>query len=164
MQYYKQVCIYTNIIAIILIEMESNNDIVSRIRQIMNIHSLNALTLSKELGYTSSEKISRLFRVKNAKPSYDIIYDIANKFAINVDWFITGRGKIDSVLKTKVDSNPSFNNSKIEVLEKMLIEKDEKIDRLNREVGKLLQMIEGFRDLQLKRCSKDTNASDANAG
>jgi len=144
--------------------MESNNDIVSRIRQIMNIHSLNALTLSKELGYTSSEKISRLFRVKNAKPSYDIIYDIANKFAINVDWFITGRGKIDSVLKTKVDSNPSFNNSKIEVLEKMLIEKDEKIDRLNREVGKLLQMIEGFRDLQLKRCSKDTNASDANAG
>ena len=59
---------------------------------------LNSLTLSKELGYKSSEKISRLFRDGGAKPSYDIIYDISNKFEINTDWLITGRG---SMLKSE---------------------------------------------------------------
>jgi len=69
-----------------------NNDIVSRLQEFMNLKSLNSSTLAKELGYKSSEKLSRLFRDKNAKLSYDIIYDIANKFEINGDWLITGRG------------------------------------------------------------------------
>lgn len=58
----------------------------------MDYKSLNSLTLAKELGYKSSEKLSRLFREGNAKPSYDIIYDISNKFEINTDWLIVGRG------------------------------------------------------------------------
>ena len=64
----------------------------------MSYYSINSLTLSKELGYKSSEKISRLFRDGGAKPSYDIIYDISNKFEINTDWLITGRG---SMLKSE---------------------------------------------------------------
>lgn len=71
-----------------------NNDIVSRIRQLMSYYSMNSLTLSKRLGYKSSEKISRLFRDGGAKPSYDIIYDISNIFEVNVDWLITGRGSM----------------------------------------------------------------------
>lgn len=69
-----------------------DNNIVSRIKEFMDYKSLNSLTLAKELGYKSSEKLSRLFREGNAKPSYDIIYDISNKFEINTDWLIVGRG------------------------------------------------------------------------
>lgn len=68
------------------------NDIVSRLKELMSYYSMNSLSLSKELGYKSSEKLSRLFREKGAKPSYDIIYDISNKFEIDIDWLITGRG------------------------------------------------------------------------
>ena len=75
-----------------------SNDVVSRIKELMSYYSINRLTLSKELGYKSSEKISRLFRDGGAKPSYDIIYDISNKFEINTDWLITGRG---SMLKSE---------------------------------------------------------------
>ncbi len=71
-----------------------SNDVVSRIKELMSYYSINSLTLSKELGYKSSEKISRLFRDGGAKPSYDIIYDISNKFEINTDWLITGRGSM----------------------------------------------------------------------
>lgn len=69
-----------------------NNDVVERIRQFMEYNSLNSLALSRILGYNSSEKLSRLFRGEGAKPSYDILYDISNKFDINVDWLVTGRG------------------------------------------------------------------------
>ena len=75
-----------------------SNEVVSRIKEVMSYYSINSLTLSKELGYKSSEKISRLFRDGGAKPSYDIIYDISNKFEINTDWLITGRG---SMLKSE---------------------------------------------------------------
>lgn len=71
-----------------------SNDVVSRIKELMSYYSINSLTLSKELGYKSSEKIYRLFREGGAKPSYDIIYDISNKFEINTDWLITGRGSM----------------------------------------------------------------------
>lgn len=71
-----------------------SNDIVSRIKELMSYYSINSLTLSKKLGYKSSEKISRLFRDGGAKPSYDIIYDISNMFDINTDWLITGRGSM----------------------------------------------------------------------
>lgn len=80
-----------------------SNDVVSRIKELMSYYSINSLSLSKELGYKSSEKISRLFRDGGAKPSYDIIYDIANKFEINTDWLITGRG---SMLKSKSEFSP----------------------------------------------------------
>lgn len=75
----------------------------------MSYYSINSLSLSKELGYKSSEKISRLFRDGGAKPSYDIIYDIANKFEINTDWLITGRG---SMLKT--ESVPPMGEQEME--------------------------------------------------
>ncbi|QEE49664.1 S24 family peptidase [Flavobacterium alkalisoli] len=48
----------------------------------------------KGLNYTSSEKLNRL-KKENAKPSFDILEDISNKFEdVNLNWFITGEGKM----------------------------------------------------------------------
>ncbi|KAA5258030.1 MULTISPECIES: S24 family peptidase [Bacteroides] len=85
-----------------------NNDIVSRIKEFMDYKSMNSLTLANKLGYKSSEKLSRLFRVENAKPSYDIIYDISNMFEINTDWLITGRGSM-FCSEPDVNAMPTIN-------------------------------------------------------
>lgn len=81
-----------------------NNDIVSRLGQFIDYLELNHSAFAKELGYSSQEKISRLFRKKGAKPSFELIFDIANKFAgsINAEWLLLGNG---NMLK---DSDPSF--------------------------------------------------------
>ncbi|MBK6263521.1 S24 family peptidase [Marivirga sp. S37H4] len=43
------------------------------------------------LGYSSAEKLYRLKRSPSAKPSFDIIHDISNKFEIlDLRWLITG--------------------------------------------------------------------------
>ena len=52
----------------------------------------NISELAKALNYKSPEKLYRLERNKNAKPSIDIIADFANKFAKeNIYWLITGK-------------------------------------------------------------------------
>nr|DAN35543.1 MAG TPA: hypothetical protein [Caudoviricetes sp.] len=87
-----------------------DNNIVLRIKEFMEYKSLNSLTLSKELGYKSSEKLSRLFRDGNAKPSYDIIYDITNIFEINAEWLITGRG---NMLREKEEQKPTISSPSV---------------------------------------------------
>lgn len=53
----------------------------------------NANDLAKRLGYSSPEKLYRLERNENAKPSVDIITDFANLFEnIDVRWILTGNG------------------------------------------------------------------------
>ena len=57
----------------------------------------NKTAFSKMLGYSSSQKINRLFIVdernnKYPKPSSTIISDISNKFGINSNWLMTGEG------------------------------------------------------------------------
>lgn len=48
---------------------------------------------SQALGYSSPEKINRLLRSNTNKPSADILFDIAKKFAVvNMRWLITGDG------------------------------------------------------------------------
>ena len=47
------------------------------------------------MGYKHSEKINRLFRKTENKPSYDILYDIAIKFpTLSMNWLITGEGNM----------------------------------------------------------------------
>lgn len=88
-----------------------DNQIVSRIKQFMEYKSLNSLSLAKELGYNSSEKLSRLFRGGNAKPSYDIIYDISVRFEINVDWLITGRGTMQNSHSARTEELKTASSS-----------------------------------------------------
>lgn len=124
-----------------------NKDVVSRIKEFMEYKSLNSLMLANELGYKSSEKISRLFRDGKAKPSYDIIYDISNMFEINVDWLITGRGtmlrnsEIPEESKLGVIHTDSALSTEESIIYKMYREKDEENKALIRENGRLEERI-----------------------
>jgi phage repressor protein C with HTH and peptisase S24 domain len=74
-----------------------DRNIVERLKEFMSISDLTNAALANILGYTSQEKISRLFRKESegAKPSYDIIYDLSNSFDnLNIDWLITGNGSM----------------------------------------------------------------------
>lgn len=69
--------------------------VIKRLGQYLMYKGLNQSGFATALGYSSSEKISRLFRIEGAKPSYDIIHDIANKFEdLNIEWWITGKGSM----------------------------------------------------------------------
>lgn len=72
------------------------NEIFTRILQISEYQGFKSVNefAKKGLGYSSSEKISRL-KQPNALPSMEIIKDIANKFVnIDMNWFVTGSGKM----------------------------------------------------------------------
>ena len=133
-----------------------DNNIVLRIKEFMDYKSLNSLTLAKELGYNSSEKLSRLFRDGNAKPSYDIIYDISNMFEINVDWLITGRGSMLHTEQQEVQSEVHLVTETDEsIVYRMYKEKDSEVKSLMETIGSLKEQIR-----QLKR-EKENSASDA---
>jgi hypothetical protein len=69
--------------------------IAQRIGEFIAYKKISRRTFASKLGYVSSEKINRLFRKDGAKPGFDIVADIANKFVeMNVDWLITGRGEM----------------------------------------------------------------------
>lgn len=62
----------------------------------MELHRLNGNELATLLGYKNPEKIYRLFRSDNAKPSVDILEDIANKFEdLDLAWLLTGKPSVD---------------------------------------------------------------------
>jgi transcriptional regulator with XRE-family HTH domain len=57
----------------------------------------NDTVVANELGYSHPEKISRLFRTGTAaKPSVDILEDVANKFGneLSIEWILTGKGQM----------------------------------------------------------------------
>lgn len=145
-----------------------NNDVVSRIKELMNYHSMNSLSFSKELGYKSSEKISRLFRDGGAKPSYDIIYDISNKFEINTDWLVTGRGQM--LRNADVEQNPEAqveNNTSELMLLNMYNEEKSKVEAQAEQIGALKQTIRQLEDkiegLQSRDAESDSDNEDAPA-
>lgn len=71
------------------------SSIALRIGEFIAYKKISRRTFASKLGYTSSEKINRLFRKDGAKPGFDIVADIANKFVeVNVDWLVTGRGEM----------------------------------------------------------------------
>jgi hypothetical protein len=69
--------------------------IAQRIGKFIAYQKLSRREFASRLGYTSSEKINRLFRKDGAKPGFDIVADIANKFVeLNAEWLVTGRGEM----------------------------------------------------------------------
>lgn len=69
--------------------------IAQRIGKYIAYLNISRREFAFRLGYTSSEKINRLFRKDGAKPGFDIIEDMANMFVeIDVDWLVTGRGEM----------------------------------------------------------------------
>lgn len=77
-----------------------------RIKEIISDQTKgNVTAFSLELGYTSAQKVNRLFKIdsrteKYPVPSSTIITDISNRFDINMDWIVSGTG---NKYKTKKD-------------------------------------------------------------
>lgn len=76
-----------------------DKNISNRIKAIIEYLGVNIQEFANQLGYDSQEKIGRLIRKnedeKKSYPSYNIIFDISNKFDfIDIDWLITGRGNM----------------------------------------------------------------------
>ena len=61
---------------------------------IVSLKGLKGITeLAAKLNYASAEKMYRIGRHPNAKPSFDIIADLTNLFEdLNVRWLLTGKG------------------------------------------------------------------------
>lgn len=76
--------------------LKNNSNFFDRISQILKCYGIkNVSEFAKDyLNYESPEKINRL-KKPNAKPSFDIIFDISNKFeSLSMDWLITGKGNM----------------------------------------------------------------------
>lgn len=76
--------------------MVKNSNFFERLTQVIdfyNIKSINSFAVDY-LNYDSSEKINRLKKA-SAKPSFDILKDISNRFDnINMNWLISGQGNM----------------------------------------------------------------------
>lgn len=68
--------------------MESS--ISDRIKFLLTKNQITASELAEKLGYSSPEKILRLFRDKKNKPSIDLISDIGTIFNVDFNWLIKG--------------------------------------------------------------------------
>ena len=66
------------------------NCISDRIKQLLSENHLTASDLAEKLGYSSPEKILRLFRDKKNKPSLDLLYDIGTILNADFNWLIKG--------------------------------------------------------------------------
>lgn len=70
-----------------------------RIKELINNQTDgNVTAFSQALGYTSAQKVNRLFKIdsrieKYPVPSSTIISDISNKFDVNTDWIVSGTGE-----------------------------------------------------------------------
>lgn len=69
--------------------------IAKRLSCFLQHKNMTASEFSRCLHYNSCEKVARLFRIEGAKPSVDIIKDIAQNFAeLNIRWLLTGDGEM----------------------------------------------------------------------
>lgn len=70
-------------------------DLVGRLKMYMDYKRIGITDMSIILGYTSPQKLYRLFNTDNASPSVQIIEDISSKFhELNLNWLFTGRGSM----------------------------------------------------------------------
>lgn len=69
--------------------------IAKRLKSFLQHKELTTTGFTRILQYSSCEKVARLFRVPGAKPSVDILEDIAKHFEeLNLRWLITGHGEM----------------------------------------------------------------------
>ena len=71
----------------------------------------NINRLAEELGYNDPQKLYRLMRNSDAKPSYGIIVDISNRFPmLNLRWLLTGEGSKEIEKSTHTPSASGGNS------------------------------------------------------
>jgi hypothetical protein len=99
------------------VELKENTNIFENIMQIAELKGIkNPSDLAIRMGYTNPEKLYRLSRKPDAKPSADILQDFSNLFEdANMNFILTGRGeKLKSVDYYNYDSNLSHINEPLE--------------------------------------------------
>lgn len=70
-------------------------DLVARLKEFLDYKNMGVIDLSVILGYSSPQKLYRLFNTENASPSCQIIEDIAVCFIeLNLNWLFTGKGEM----------------------------------------------------------------------
>jgi transcriptional regulator with XRE-family HTH domain len=148
-----------------------SNEIANRIKRFIEYKRLTTNSFATILGYASSEKIARLFRKNDANPSYDIIYDITNKFVeINIEWLITGEGEmLKENTKEQAEIQPATvsvpaGDGLVEYLKEQLKEKNEETKALNNEIKELREEMGKLRnELEFLKSSNNTTTSQNNA-
>ncbi|WP_341842557.1 hypothetical protein [Chitinophaga caseinilytica] len=97
--------------------------IASRLKNFIQHKQLSTSAFTRILEYKSCEKIARLFRSEGAKPSVDIVADIANRFAdLNIRWLLTGEGNMLEPLTTNTFAFNADNILRTEALESLLLQ------------------------------------------
>ena len=100
-------------------------ELVARLKLYLDYKRLGIIDLSVILGYTSPQKLYRLFNTENANPSCQIIEDISNKFYdLNLNWLFTGRGEMIFKQDENVDYREKYFSCLVEkeALYKKIIE------------------------------------------
>ena len=87
--------------------MKKNTNIFERIIHVADSKGIkNVPDLANFLGYDSAEKLYRLKRDPEAKPSVDIVIDFTNKFDdLNLRWFLTGKGNPFELKQSMYDTS-----------------------------------------------------------
>lgn len=74
----------------------------TRLRVFLDHKGLSIISLQKELGYKSPQKIYRLFNTVGASPSVQIVEDIARAYPeLNLNWLFTGDGEMERIATYK---------------------------------------------------------------
>lgn len=95
--------------------MEKNTNFFERLHVICETNGLkNLQELSKKLGYTSAEKLYRLERDPNAKPSFQMLMDLSNKFEyLDMNWLLTGVGDYKKKVITQLETQETNRISRL---------------------------------------------------
>lgn len=97
--------------------------IASRLRLFLKHKNLGTSAFTRQLKYKSCEKIARLFRLDNAKPSVNVIADIAARYSeLSIRWLLTGEGAmLRHTAATRSATQPE-NILRAEALESLLLQ------------------------------------------
>ncbi|WP_341838380.1 hypothetical protein WJU16_11105 [Chitinophaga pollutisoli] len=97
--------------------------IASRLKKFLQYKKLGTSDFTRLLEYKSCEKIARLFRSDSAKPSVDIIADIAARFPdLSIRWLLTGEGVMLRHTTATHCTTQTSNILRTEALESLLLQ------------------------------------------
>lgn len=113
----------------------------------------NTSVLADALGYDKPERLYRLKRDENARPSFEVIEDVTNLFeSLNVRWLITGKGEPELSEKEEGELNlaqepESIYLTKSQEQKKLLKEKERVI---NQQQETIVALNEAYGQLKLR--------------
>lgn len=132
--------------------------IAKRLKSFLQLKGLSTTAFTRTLQYNSCEKIARLFRVQGAKPSVDILEDIAKHFQeLNLRWLITGQGEMLSgpAMHTELKAETALPEEDEYVIHqeypsfRLQSSNEESMEKVSKPLlGSLVNFIENVRDEQ----------------